>query len=67
MDLDPARPSWVVVEDANVFTWPGYDLVPQPQGGFRRGMVTAGFFSQLREMILKVHGNGGPKLVDRDD
>ena len=25
-------------------------------------MVTAGFFSQLREMILKVHGNGGPSL-----
>src|SRR5438552_13010798 len=28
------RPAWVVIDDANVFAWPGYDLVPQPRGGF---------------------------------
>jgi mRNA-degrading endonuclease toxin of MazEF toxin-antitoxin module len=29
--LDSARPAWVVIDEANVFTWPGYDLVPQPK------------------------------------
>ena len=64
--LEADRPSWIVVDDANVFTWPGYDLVRQPHGSFMRGMVTAGFFTQLREVILSVHGTGKPKLIERD-
>ena len=31
--LDRRRPAWVIVDDANVFSWPGFDLVPQPGGG----------------------------------
>jgi len=27
--LDRIRPAWVVIDDANMFTWPGFDLIPQ--------------------------------------
>lgn len=67
LGLDPARPSWVVVKDANVFTWPGYDLVPRPDGRFKRGMVTAGFFRQLCKLVLDVRSSDAPRLVERDD
>lgn len=30
LGLDPARSAWVVVDEANVFTWLGFDLVAQP-------------------------------------
>jgi hypothetical protein len=35
--------AWIVVDEANVFTWPGFDLVPQPDGSFLRGVITRGF------------------------
>jgi hypothetical protein len=31
--LDPARPGWMVIDAANVFTWPGFDLVPHRMAG----------------------------------
>src|ERR1700674_4074881 len=34
--LDRARTAWVVIDDANMFTWPGFDLIPQRGGGFVR-------------------------------
>jgi|ERR1041385_2346946 hypothetical protein len=30
--LDQRRPAWIVVGEANAFTWPGFDLVPQRDG-----------------------------------
>jgi hypothetical protein len=41
--LDRSRPAWIIVEEANIFTWPGFDLVPQPNGSFVRGVITRGF------------------------
>ena len=52
MGLDPARDAWVVIDDANVFVWPGFDLVPQVGGGFVRGAVTRAFFERIREAVL---------------
>ncbi|QJE74457.1 type II toxin-antitoxin system PemK/MazF family toxin [Aerophototrophica crusticola] len=66
LGLDQARDAWVIVDDANVFTWPGFDLVPQAGGGFARGLVTAGFFQQLREAVLLARGRGRPRRIDRD-
>jgi mRNA-degrading endonuclease toxin of MazEF toxin-antitoxin module len=60
--LDPARPAWVVIGEANMFTWPGFDLVPQPHGGFVRGEITRGFFERVRDAVLR----GRPRTVDRD-
>lgn len=66
LGLDPARTAWVVIDDANVFAWPGYDLVPQPGGGFVRGLVTVGFFEQIRTAVLGANAAGRPRRVDRD-
>ena len=65
--LGRARPAWVVIDDANVFGWPGYDLVPQPRGGFVRGFVTRGFFQLVRNAVLVAHARGRPRRVERDE
>jgi hypothetical protein len=65
--LDIARPAWVVVDEANVFVWPGFDLVPQPDGGFVRGLVTIGFYERLRDAVLHVRSRGTLQALDRDD
>ena len=64
--LSRARPAWVVIGDANVFAWPGYDLVPQPGGGFIRGVVTRGFFWLVRDAVLMAYARGRPRRIQRD-
>lgn len=64
--LDRARTAWVVVDEANVFMWPGFDLVPHGSGGFVRGVVTRGLFSQVRDAVSAIRARGGPRRVDRD-
>jgi len=65
--LDPARPGWMVIDAANVFTWPGFDLVPSSDGGFIRGMITSGFFQQIVTAVLAVHSRDKLRRTDRDD
>lgn len=65
--LDPSRDAWVVLDEANVFAWPGFDLVPQRSGGYVRGNVTAGFFTLVRNTLMTMRARGRPKLVERDD
>lgn len=65
--LDPARPAWVVIDHANVFTWPGFDLVPSRYGGFIHGAVTSGFFQQIASAVLAVHSRGKLRIADRND
>jgi hypothetical protein len=67
LGLDHARPAWIVIDDANVFTWPGFDLVPQPGGSFVRAVVTRGLFRQVRSAVLAVHARGRPRRVERDE
>jgi hypothetical protein len=67
LGLDPARPAWVVIEDANVFTWPGFDLLPSRDGGFVRGTVTPVFFQQIAAAVLAIHSRGKFRITDRDD
>lgn len=64
--LARARPAWVILDDANVFDWPGYDLVPQPGGKFARGVVTRGFFELVRSTVTKAHARGRLRKVERD-
>jgi hypothetical protein len=64
--IDPARQSWLILDEANVFTWPGFDLVPQASGRFARGIVTSGFFRQVVDAVLAVRARGGSRDVDRD-
>jgi hypothetical protein len=57
----------VVVDEANVFTWPGFDLVPQAGGGFVRGVVTVRFFEAIRAAVRALRAEGRQREVHRDD
>jgi hypothetical protein len=67
LGLDPSRPAWVIIDDANVFAWPGFDLVPQPDGGFVRGIASASFFEHIRRAVIAVRSSGKPRTVKRDE
>lgn len=62
--LDRARPAWIVIDETNVFTWPGFDLVPQPDGSFVRGVITRGFFERVRDAVLSARTRA--RAIDRD-
>src|SRR5882672_10980283 len=62
MGLDRSRPGWILVDQASMFAWPGFDLVAMPDGGFVRGVVTRRFFVRVRKAVLRVHS----RTVDRD-
>jgi hypothetical protein len=66
LGLDSSRQAWVSMDDANDFSWPGFDVVPQRNGGFVRGQVTLGFFDQVRKAVLKAVKRGHPRRVERD-
>jgi len=65
--LDRRRPAWIVIDEANVFTWPGFDLVPQGDGGFVRGVVTRGFFMTVRDAVIALRTRREPRVVERDE
>jgi mRNA-degrading endonuclease toxin of MazEF toxin-antitoxin module len=66
LGLDASRDAWIVVDTANVFAWPGFDLVPQAGGGFVRGQITAGLFERVRQAVLAAHSRAQLRPVDRD-
>jgi hypothetical protein len=66
MGLDRSRPAWIVVDQANVFTWPGFDLVPQANGSFVLGVITRGLFERVRAEVLSTLQVQRSRLVDRD-
>jgi PemK-like, MazF-like toxin of type II toxin-antitoxin system len=65
VSLDRLRPAWIVIDEANMFTWPGFDLVPQPHGGFVRGVITRGLFERVLAAVL-ARAPIRPRVVDRD-
>jgi hypothetical protein len=67
IDLDPSRPALAVIDQANVFTWPGFDLVPSSNGSFVRGGITSGFFQQIATAVIAIHTSGRLRPTDRDD
>jgi hypothetical protein len=58
-----AQPAWIVVGEANAFTWPGFDLIPQGDSNFVRGVVTRGFFISVRDAMLSLR----TRIVERDE
>jgi hypothetical protein len=62
--LDRARPTWIVIEEAGMFDWPGFDLVTQPDGGFVRGVIPRSFFERVRKAVLRARSHS--RAVDRD-
>lgn len=61
LGLDDAR-SWVVLTEANQFTWPGPDLRPSVQGDMGSvayGLLPRAFYLQLRARFVAVLKAGG--------
>ena len=51
LGLDDAR-SWVILDEANQFVWPGYDLELNDKGEFAYGLLPPAFFEQVRQGVL---------------
>ena len=66
LGLDP-EPSWVCLDELNVFSWPGYDLRSIP--GTNRidyGPLPQPLFEQIRHGVLALNRARRIKQVDRD-
>ena len=51
LGLDDAR-SWVILDEANQFAWPGYDLDLNDKGEFAYGLLPPAFFDRVRQGVL---------------
>ena len=52
LGLDDQR-SWVVADEVNEFTWPGYDLQPNAAGEIVYGVLPDRLFQQIRTRVLE--------------
>jgi hypothetical protein len=63
------EPSWVVVDDFNVFTWPGYDLrlVPGQKDRYHYGLLPPRLFADIIRRFSELRRQGGAARTSRDD
>jgi hypothetical protein len=69
LGLDDAR-SWIVLTEANQFTWPGSDLRPAAPGNMESiayGLLPLTFYVQLRTRFVAVLKAGGAGAVPRSE
>jgi len=61
--------SWVVLEDVNVFTWPGYDLrqIPGQAGRYDYGLLPPRFFESIIKRFVELRKGGQIVETSRDD
>lgn len=61
--------SWVILEDVNVFTWPGYDLrqIPGQAGRYDYGLLPPKFFEKLIKRFTELRQVGQTAATSRDD
>jgi len=61
--------SWVVLEDVNVFTWPGYDLrqIQGQSGRYDYGFLPPRFFETLVKRFAELREAGRIAATSRDD
>ena len=61
-------PSWVVLDELNVFVWPGFDLrhLPGKPGQYAYGYLPPRFFDRLRERLRERRARGRLKAISRD-
>lgn len=61
--------SWVVLEDVNVFTWPGYDLrqIPQRGGRYDYGLLPPKFFDTIVQRFTALRQAGRIAGTSRDE
>ena len=61
--------SWVVLEDVNVFTWPGYDLrqISEQPGRYDYGLLPPRFFETIVKRFAELRRGGRISETSRDD
>ncbi len=62
------EPQWVILDEVNRFTWPGFDLRPLPYDQDRPayGFVPPLFFDRLRDRLLEALDARRVGAVNRD-
>jgi len=60
--------SWAVLEDVNVFTWPGYDLrqIPGQAGRYNYGLLPPRFFESIVKRFAELRKGGQIAETSRD-
>lgn len=69
LGLDGAK-SWIVLDEANRFTWPGPDLRPVPGKPLESavvGMLPPGILTIVRDRFLALAASGRATLVPRTE
>lgn len=66
LGLDAAR-SWVVCDEANEFTWPGFDTEKTPSGRPSFGFLPRGLLVRIRSEFLAARTRGGFTAIGRDE
>jgi hypothetical protein len=68
LGLDGER-SWVILDEVNVFTWPGFDLRPTRRGETRvdYGLLPPRFFEQLIAKFSQLRSQGQVAASPRDE
>ena len=68
LGLDSER-SWVILEEVNVFTWPGFDLRPISKGETRidYGLLPPKFFERLIAKFTELRAQGRVAGASRDE
>jgi hypothetical protein len=68
LGLDAER-SWIVVDEFNMFTWPGYDLRPieKKNGRVDYGLLPPKLFDKIIEKIAQLQSKGKVTQTSRDD
>jgi hypothetical protein len=68
LGLDAER-SWVILDEVNVFTWPGFDLRPIKKGKTRvdYGLLPPRFFDQLIAKFTELRASGQVVATSRDE
>jgi hypothetical protein len=67
LGLDSER-SWVILDEVNVFTWPGFDLRPVRRGAGRidYGLLPPRLFDQMMQKFTQLRGEGKVVAAPRD-
>lgn len=63
------QPSWIVLDDFNVFTWPGYDLRPVTgqKDRYHYGLLPPRFFEDIIRKFSELRRQGQAARTSRDD
>lgn len=67
LGLDEER-SWIILDDFNVFAWPGFDLRTDPKTGrCDYGFLPPAFFEQMRRRYQQLIAAGAASFTARDE